>query len=241
MDVKVGNGAFAGTHDMAAELARSLVSVANGARLPTCAWLTDMNQVLGHSCGNAVEMAESIDFLKGIYQEPRLLLVTRQLCAEMLLMGRLAKDEREALRSVDEALTSGRALEHFSRMVSALGGPNDLIEAPGRYLKAAPVQMDVAATAAGWISEIQTRDIGLLIIELGGGRRVASDPIDHSVGLSNVLPVGTWVNPGDRLATVHATSESAGKMAGLRLQQAITLADHQPLLTPPILERIGAD
>ena len=241
MDVKVGNGAFAATHDMAAELARSLVSVANGAGLPTCAWLTDMNQVLGHSCGNAVEMAESIDFLKGIYQKPCLLLVTRQLCAEMLLMGRLAKDEREALRSVDEALTSGRALEHFARMVSALGGPSDLIEAPGRYLKAAPVQMDVAATAAGWISETQTRDIGLLIIELGGGRRVASDPIDHSVGLSNMLPVGTWVNPGDRLATVHASSESAGKMAELRLQQAITLADHQPLLTPAILERIGPD
>jgi thymidine phosphorylase len=241
MDVKVGNGAFAATHDMASTLARSLVSVANGAGLPTCAWITDMNQVLGHSCGNAVEMAESIDFLKGIYQDPRLLVVTRQLCAEMLLMGRLAKDEHEAQRSVDAALTSGRALEHFARMVSALGGPNDLVEAPTRYLTASPVQRDVVATGAGWISETQTRDIGLLIIELGGGRRVASDPIDHSVGLSNVLPVGSWVNVGDRLATVHAASESDAAMAQRHLQQGIAVSEQQPLLTPAMLERIGPD
>ncbi|MFY8043525.1 MAG: thymidine phosphorylase, partial [Rhodoferax sp.] len=116
MDVKVGNGAFADTWTMAQELAQTLVTVANGAGLPTRACITDMNQVLGDSCGNALEILEAVTFLRGERQEPRLLEVTRHLCTHMLLIGQLATDEADAHQQLDAALRSGKALEHFARM-----------------------------------------------------------------------------------------------------------------------------
>ena len=151
MDVKCGNGAFADTPEMALALAQSLVEVANGAGLPTRALVTDMNQVLGHAAGNALEVLEAVEFLRGEHQAPRLLQVTRLLCAEALLIGRLAADEPAALARVDAVLADGSALEHFARMVAALGGPADFCERAAHYLPAAPVQRDVPALQAGWV------------------------------------------------------------------------------------------
>ena len=132
MDVKCGNGAFADTPEMARALARSLVEVANGAGLPTRALVTDMNQVLGHSAGNALEVLEAVAFLRGEHQAPRLMQVTRLLCAEALQIGRLAADEAAALARIDAVLADGSALQHFARMVAALGGPADFCERAGR-------------------------------------------------------------------------------------------------------------
>ncbi|TAH14163.1 MAG: thymidine phosphorylase [Curvibacter sp.] len=235
MDVKVGNGAFADTWTMAQELAQTLVTVANGAGLPTRACITDMNQVLGDSCGNALEILEAVAFLRGERQEPRLLEVTRHLCTHMLLIGQLATDEADAHQQLDAALRSGKALEHLARMVTALGGPADFCERPHDHLEPAPVQMEVYARQSGWVSGMATRDIGLLVIELGGGRRKASDTIDPRVGFSQFVQIGQRVEVGDRLAIVHGADAASTQMACQQLPGLIQVTDQLPKLAPVIL------
>jgi thymidine phosphorylase len=241
MDVKVGNGAFADTLDMATRLAESLVQVAGGAGLPTRAWLTDMNQVLGHTCGNAVEVLEALDFLKGNLAEPRQLAVTRTLSAELLVMGGLARDDADALRQVDQALASGRALEQFARMVTALGGPADFVERPGFYLPGAPVQQVIAAPRAGFVVGMATRDIGLLIVELGGGRRQASDTIDPRVGFTQFAQLGQQVQAGEPLAVVHAADTASAEHAQQVLQTLIQIGDAPMALAPVLVQRVVAN
>jgi thymidine phosphorylase len=238
MDVKCGNGAFADTPEMALALAQSLVEVANGAGLATRALVTDMNQVLGHAAGNALEMREAVAFLRGEHQAPRLLQVTRLLCAEALQIGRLAADEAAALLRVDVVLADGSALEHFARMVAALGGPADFCDRPAHHLPAAPVQYEVPAPAAGWVQSQATRDIGLAVVELGGGRRKASDRIDHRVGFSAVVSLGQRVERGQPLARVHAADAAAAAAAVARLQACIRIGDAAPPPAPLLIARL---
>jgi len=240
MDVKTGNGAFAASHDMARQLARSLVRAANGAGLPTRAWITDMNQVLGDACGNALEIAEAVAFLQGTRREPRLLEVTRTLSAELLLLGGLAPDSTQALQRVDAALASGAALEHFARMVAALGGPSDFTERAAHYLPGAPIQMPVLAPRSGRIGAMATRDIGLLVIELGGGRRQASDRVDPRVGFSALAHLGQTVQAGQVMAVVHAADTSAAQRAGDCLLSLITVTDDAAAAQPVLIERLEA-
>jgi thymidine phosphorylase len=240
MDVKIGNGAFAARLPMARALARSLVDVAGGAGLPTRAWLTDMNEVLGTTCGNAVEVREAIAFLRGDRREPRLLEVTRVLSAELLLIGGLADRLEDALARVDTVLADGRALERFARMVAALGGPTDLVEHPDAHLPTAPVQRALLASRSGFVAGMSTREIGLVVVELGGGRRQAGDAVDPRVGLSDVVAIGTRVAAGDRLATVHAADEASAAAACMRLAALIEIADEAQLARPVMIERIVA-
>jgi thymidine phosphorylase len=238
IDVKCGNGAFADTADMALALARSLVDVADGAGLPTRALLTDMNQVLGHACGNALEVFEAVQFLRGEQRAPRLLQVTRLLCAELLLIGRLSTNASAALAQVDAALADGSALEHFARMVSALGGPADFCERARHALVPAPVQRAVTAPSAGWIDAHATREIGLAVVELGGGRRRPSDRIDHRVGFSDVVCVGERIERGEPLAIVHAASDDDAAAAIERLQKCIRIGAAPPVPTPLLIARV---
>jgi len=239
MDVKVGNGAFADAITMADELAHSLVSVANAAGLPTRAWITDMNQVLGDSVGNALEVAEAVAFLQGTRREPRLLEVTRTLSAELLQLGGLAPDMVQALQQVDRALNSGRALEHFARMVSALGGPTDFCDRPAHYLAVAPAQCVVQAPTEGWVTGMATRDIGLQMVQLGGGRRMASDTVDARVGMTGFVQIGQRVNAGDPLATVHAASPEAAQACAAALQALVCIGDQAPTPTSPLIQSIS--
>lgn len=239
MDVKVGNGAFADTTAMATELAQSLVSVANGAGLPTRAWITDMNQVLGHTVGNALEVHEAVDFLKGSHREPRLLEVTRMLSAELLQLGGLAPDQAQALLQVDRALESGQALDRFARMVSALGGPADFCERPAHYLVAAPAQCVVQAPADGWVSAMDTRAIGLQVVQLGGGRHRADDRVDARVGISGFVPIGQGVRAGDALATVHAASPAEAQSCAAALQSLIHIGEQPPPVAPVLVQAIS--
>jgi thymidine phosphorylase len=240
MDVKCGNGAFALTRQHALALAQSLVDVAVGAGLPTRALVTDMNQVLGHACGNALEVLEAVAFLRGERRAPRLLQVTRALCAELLQIGALAHDEAAALRRVDAVLADGSALEHFARMVAALGGPADFCDHAPRYLPGAPVQRNVPAPRAGWVVAQASRDIGLAVIELGGGRRRAADPIDARVGFTDVATVGLRIEAGASLATVHAADAAAADAAIGRLQAIIRIGAAPPVPQPLTIARISA-
>lgn len=240
MDVKVGNGAFADHLPMALELAQSLVTVAQGAGLPTRAWLTDMNQVLGHSCGNAVEVQEAVDFLTGAHREPRLWEVTRALAADLLLLGGLATDEPDALARLDRALDSGAAAEHFACMVHALGGPADLLARSVRHLPGAPVRVNVVARQTGWLSAVRTREVGLAVIELGGGRRRATDPVDPAVGYTGLPAIGQRVVSGEVLGTVHARDDAAAQRAVQSLQAALSWSETPCPAQPVLVQRVSA-
>jgi thymidine phosphorylase len=238
LDVKFGNGAFATDLEGARTLAQTLVRVARHAGLPAYAWITDMNQVLGTTCGHALEVLEVLQVLQGHAGNERLLELTQQLATELLMAGGLADTVEQAQQRIDDAVSSGRALERFARMVAALGGPVDFVERAAQHLPAATVQHAVTARRAGFVTGMSTRDIGLLLIALGGGRRRAQDRIDPSVGLSELTFIGQAVRPGDTLAVVHAESDAAAEAAGARLQQLIEIGDDDPGPQPVLLHRI---
>jgi thymidine phosphorylase len=240
LDVKMGSGAFAPDLAFARELAGALSRVAHGAGLRNVAWITDMDQVLGRACGNAVEVLESVRFLQGRERDPRLAEVIETLSAEMLVMGRLARDLDHARERVREALASGAALERFARMVSALGGPADFVERAEAHLPKAPVQRPFRAVRAGWVTGLATRELGLAIVELGGGRRSDGDIVDPRVGFTGVAALGDRVALGDVLAIVHAATEADAQAALARLAGIIGVGDAAPALRPVLIERVSA-
>ena len=239
MDVKAGNGAFAADLSMARELAESIVAVANGAGLKTTALITDMNQVLGRSVGNAVEVAETVAFLwDGDGRDPRLLEVVLALAGEMLAVGGIAADSEAGRGMAGAALADGRAAEAFQRMVSLLGGPSDFIERAGTHLPAAPVSLACMPEAPGIVTAMDTRAVGVAVVALGGGRRRADDAVDHSVGLTGMCALGEQVG-GDRpLAMVHAADEAAAEAACKALREAVSIGDQAPAPAPAIIERV---
>jgi thymidine phosphorylase len=241
MDVKVGGGALLPSLEAALELAESLLAVGNAAGLPTVAVLTDMTQALGHHVGNAMEVREAIDVLTGRRREPRLLEVVGALCSEMLILGGLARDAAAAAHAMERALASGAAAERFGRMVAALGGPVDLVEHPDRYLPSAPVALAVAPSTPGVITAIDARALGLLLVELGGGRRRADDAIDVAVGLAHVRGVGDPASTEQPLAVIHARSAAHAEAAAAVLRRAVTVGEAPvPGTRSPVLRRVRA-
>jgi thymidine phosphorylase len=240
MDVKFGSGAFMDNAADARALAESLVLVANGAGLPTSALLTDMNEPLASAAGNAVEVGYVADYLTGKRRERRFHAVTVALCAEMLVLGKLARDEAEGRARIESAIESGRAAEIFQRMVAALGGPSDLLDRPAHHLKAAPVVRPVYAEQPGTVESIATRDAGLAVVALGGGRTRPQDPVDHAVGVTELAGVGAQVDRQRPLGIVHARTEAGADAAALALRRAYVVSDHSAEPGPIILERVGA-
>lgn len=238
MDVKVGNGAFCATPVQALELARSLVQVARGAGLPTVALVTDMNQVLGHCAGNALEVQEAIAFLTGATREPRLLALTLDLCAQLLHLGRLDASVGAARARAQQALEQGHAAEVFARMVAALDGPRDVLH--DAQLPSAPVQRDVPAPRSGVLFSMDTRALGLAVVELGGGRRRPGDAVDARVGFSGVQALGTPVRAGTPLARVHAASDAAAAAAVHAFIAATTVGDDAPATGPVVRQVVAA-
>ncbi|RAH38356.1 thymidine phosphorylase [Halomonas sp. SL1] len=235
MDVKVGSGAFMPTPAASRELAEAIATVASRAGTPTTALLTDMSQPLAPCAGNAVEVREALAVLTGERRDGRLLEVTRTLAAEMLLAGGLAADRDAALARLDERLASGAAAERFARMVAGLGGPSDLLERADAHLPAAPVVREVRAARAGHLGAIDTRAVGMAVVELGGGRRHPADAIDPAVGLTDIAELGAAVAAGQPLARIHARSETDAERAEARLHDALTLSD-APCPAPPLIQ-----
>jgi thymidine phosphorylase len=232
LDVKVGSGAFTPTLAQARELALSLVGVARGAGLPARALITDMNQVLGHSAGNALEVQEAIDFLAGQPGCARQRTVTLALCAELLHLGGLATSVDDGRARAERALDSGAAAEHFARMVSLLGGPADVMHRP--QLPTAPVCVPVPAPRAGVVARMDGRALGLAVVALGGGRSRPGDAVDPRVGLAAVLPLGAAVQAGLPLAWVHAADAAGAQAAVQAVQRAVRIDEAAPELPPLI-------
>ncbi len=237
MDVKSGSGAFMPSHAGAQALAKSIVAVANGAGLPTTALLTDMDAPLADVAGNALEVRYALDFLSGKRIEPRMREVVIALGAEMLVLGRLAPDIVDARGKLEAALASGAGAERFMRMVTALGGPADLMERRDIHLPAAPVVRTVHADGPGHVTAIDTRALGLAVVELGGGRTRTEDMIDPAVGLTDLAGQGPLAE--GRLATIHARDEAGAERAEARIRAAYRLGEAMPAARPVILERIA--
>ena len=246
-DVTYGTGAFMTTEEGARTLAESIVAIANGAGCRTTAILTDMNEVLGTTAGNAVEVREAIDYLVGEERggpggtkgrEPRQHEVTMALSAELLVIGGLFAGVADARAACERALASGEAAERFSRMVTALGGPSDLLERPDAYLPLPEVTVPVLPARPGFIAAEDARAIGLAIVGMGGGRVRADQAIDHAVGFTRVAPVGAEVGPERPLCLVHARTTAQAEGAAAEFRAAVTIADNPPPPAPVVLERI---
>ena len=179
MDVKVGSGAFMPTYEQSVALAESIVS-ANGAGVKTTALLTDMNECLASSAGNAVEVREAVEFLTGKYRNERLLGVTMAQGVELLLSGGLALTEEEAAAKLMTVLDNGQAAEVFGRMVHALGGPVDFIERYDDYLPKASIIKPVYFRGEGYGTAMDIRH-GMTVVQLGGGRSTPTDQLDYAV------------------------------------------------------------
>ena len=238
MDVKVGTGAFMPTFDKSVELAESIVAVGNGAGTHTSALLTEMNESLGPVAGNALEVRLAMDYLTGRSRPARLHEVTMALCAEMLILGKLAGNETEARAKLQAGLDSGEAAERFSRMVAALGGPADLVERPDAYLEKAPIIIPAPALAAGFATTTDCRGLGLAVVSLGGGRRRPEDPIDFAVGLTGLVELGDEIAVGQPLAMVHARTQAAAEQAVREVQAAYQVGAAKPAANPVIYRTI---
>ncbi|MAS07033.1 MAG: thymidine phosphorylase [Ahrensia sp.] len=238
LDVKFGNGAFMADYDKARTLATTLVKVANGAGTRTTALMTDMNQPLASAAGNAVEVRNAVEFLTGAHRDPRLESVTLALAAEMLVVSELDDSPATALERSREALDSGRAGEVFGKMVQVLGGPADFVERHDDYLEKAPLRAVVEAPKAGYVHGISTRDIGIAVVELGGGRRRPEDAIHHAVGITGLVDIGVKLDKGAPIATIHAQDEKALETARNRVLAAYEIAENAPDVAEPIAERI---
>ncbi|MDB0065138.1 thymidine phosphorylase [Oceanospirillaceae bacterium] len=237
MDVKTGNGAFAAEMSMAQVLSQSISQVATGAGVPTRCLITDMNQVLGRSVGNAVEMMECIEFLLNPAQaDERLVDLTLELAAHMLDLSGVADNLNDAKDKASAALNQGRAAQVFARMVAGLGGPLDLLEKPQHYLPQAPIVKPILASHSGYVCAMDVRAIGLSLVTLKAGRSKADDAIDCAVGLSGMVQIGDYIEQGQPLAVAHVRNDNQLALINQELVNLIQLAPDAPRLEPLVKE-----
>jgi len=225
MDVKTGNGAFADTIKMAIKLADNIVQVAGLAGVPTVSLVTDMNQPLASSAGNALEVVEAVQYLKNEKCDPRLDEVILALGSELLVLCGLETERMDAIELLKKAIADGLAAERFSKMIALLGGPHDFIEKPHKYLQDAPIKLSVKSEHVGTVSAIDTRSLGLIVVELGGGRLRPQDEIDTSVGLSHLARIGDKVVPNTQLALIHAKTLQEAEEARQKVLESFRIGE----------------
>jgi len=234
-DVKCGNGAFMTSVDEARHLARRLVDTTRAMGREAAALVTDMTQPLGRACGNALEVRESLDVLRG-GGPADVRALTLELAARMLVTSGAEEAMDTALSRALEALDSGAAMERFTDMVEAQGGdPRALERRDG--LAAAPVVSVVASPRAGTLQAIDTFALGELLVAIGAGRAAKEDTIDPAVGLVMHARLGDTLRAGSPLAELHLAGPDPGAMA--RVQECFTVADG-PAATPAlVIERLN--
>ncbi len=255
LDVKCGRGAFMETLDDARELAQLMVDVGALSGRRVTALITQMAQPLGRAVGNTLEVQEAIATLRGEGPDDFGALV-EEIAAEMIVLGgskRLKVADWEstsppqastfnlsaAKQAVRDVINSGAALAKFREFVAAQGGDPSLVDAPDR-LPSAPVQIEVMAERAGWVSAIDAREVGLAVVALGGGRQKKGEAIDHRVGAVLAAKVGTQVAAGDSLCLVHAADEGEAMRAVIeRVRAAFGLSDEAVEPLPVVYERIS--
>lgn len=232
-DVKCGAGAFMKTPADARALADSLLAVARGAGRHAEALVTAMDQPVGETAGNALEIAESVDLLRGAGPADALELALR-LAVPMLTLSGVSPDEASARALLEKRLASGAALETFAQMVAAQGGDARVAESPETVLPQAPVLLDVAAPRAGHLARVDADGIGRAVLLLGGGRRAVTDAIDPAVGVSRLRKVGERIEKGEPLATLHARTRAEAEALVPQILGAFSFSD-EPVAAPALV------
>lgn len=236
LDVKVGTGAFMKTIQDARALAKNMVEVGKCMKKDMAALITDMNETLGKTAGNAVEVRESIEALQG-NGPADLMEVTLKLCARMLIMGRKAKDETSAIKLLNSKIASGEAFEKFRVMTKKQGGDVGMLDDPSK-LPTASIRQEYKARQDGYLSEVTADDIGRSVVLLGGGRKKTDDAVDHAVGISHLAKVGDKVAKGDVLAVIHANDKKKLEEARVLVAKAFKFSDRKVSRKNPIHEII---
>ena len=239
MDIKCGNGAFMENKKRARALARSIVDVANGANTKTTALLTDMDSVLGSTVGNALELKEALDYLKGNKPDKRLHEVTMSLCAELLVNCGVSKNITKAKELLQKSIDSGYAYERFIKMAISLGANKNILENYENKLPTAKYIKPIFANKEGYISKIDTRSVGLGVIMLGGGRTNPDEQINYTTGFTSFCQIGDKVDTKTPLCFIHAENEEKIKEVSELIYQAIKITDKKPRITPVIIEKIS--
>jgi pyrimidine-nucleoside phosphorylase len=238
LDVKRGSGAFLPELERGLELARTMIELGADHDLPVVALLTAMDRPLGRACGNALEVEESILALRG-EGPPDLMSVTYALGAEMLVLAGVAADTDTARRRMEQAIGTGRAAEHFQKMIEAQGGNPAVVDDPALLPQAAEVEL-FAAPRRGFISRVEPRAVGRGITALGGGRTTMEDKLDLSVGFMITARPGDWVEQGEPLATIFARDRTGVESGRASLRAAICIADEADPPLPLVSHRVSS-
>jgi pyrimidine-nucleoside phosphorylase len=232
LDVKVGSGAFKRELPGARELAQTMVGVGRAHGVATVAFITDMSQPLGYEIGNASEIRESIDVLKG-EGPPDVIELVYRLGAEMLVLGGIAADEAAGRALLATSISSGAALEKFAEVITAQGGDATVLERP-ELLATAPDHTDITADRSGVVKRADALDLGVGAMRLGAGRATKEDQIDAGVGTTIRVKVGDEVVEGDVLATLHHRGDR-GLEEALRLTRRALVIGPGPVAKPPLI------
>ncbi len=237
LDVKTGRGAFMKTLETSRELAQTMVNIGNAVGRRTMAVISDMDQPLGFAVGNALEVREALDTLRG--EGPQDL---RELClvlgSQMLLLAGIAKTGEQARARLEGAFERREALAKFKDMIKAQGGDPALVDNPAR-LPAAPVVSPVPSPASGSVESIEAEAIGLAAMALGAGRATKEDVIDPAVGIVLRKKVGDAVREGEILADVHSADAERAEAAAARVGAAYSIVRSRAPRRPLIHEVVG--
>lgn len=236
LDVKVGSGAFMKDQDGAAELARAMVHIGRAAGRKTVAVLSNMDQPLGQAVGNAIEVREAIETLRG-HGPSDLYELCLELGSHMAVLGGACRDAVEARQRLEKSVQTGAALGKLRDLIEAQGGNPRMVDHPDE-LPSARICRDWVAPSSGYVAGFDTEAIGLAASVLGAGRERKGDPVDHGVGLTILRKLGDPVSPGEPLITVHANDERRLEDSLNRLAAAIAISPEKPAIPALILERI---
>ena len=232
LDVKTGSGAFMKQEKDAIDLAREMVKIGNGAGKNTVAIVSDMNEPLGKSVGNALEVKEAIDTLNGNGPED-LLELSLVLGAHMLIAAGVTDDLETGINMLKQTINDGRAINKMREFIEAQGGDGEVVNNT-ELLPKASIIMDIIAEESGFVESINTQEIGIVSLTLGGGRETKDSKIDLSVGIVLKKKVGDRVEKGDTVATLYANDIEKLKAAKDRFERAYefskTPVKKQPLV-----------
>lgn len=237
LDVKVGSGAFMKTLDRARMLAETMVEIGQAYSVKTVALLTSMDAPLGNEVGNANEIAESIEVLRGEGPDD-VVELTLALGIEMLLVAGIETDRDRARAMLEATRTNGKALEVFTRVVEAQGGDPKVTEDPGSVLPKAPHRAEVNATASGFLQRLDALKIGIAAMRLGAGRERKEDTIDQAVGITVLVKPGKTVESGQPILNLSYRHPARLEEALSVLDGAIEIGDEEPDETKLIIERV---
>jgi pyrimidine-nucleoside phosphorylase len=233
LDVKVGNGAFMQTIEDARELAETMIEIGENAGREVVCLLTDMDQPLGAAVGNALEVREALDTVRGDGPADFTELVL-DACAKLLALSDLGIDEAEGRRRAEAAVADGSAEATWRRWIEAQGGTADESALP-----TAPVVHELTSPDAGYVSQLSAIDVGNAAVHLGAGRRTMDDQIDHAVGIVVRAKRGDHVEVGQTLAEIHARTEDEARFGTREVLAAYEISDVAPAERPVLLEVVG--